>query len=539
MQAFTTKNWRQQAVSGLETIKSAFYPTNGGIALLCAALQMILLQPAFQTTDDMYLQCIASGYWTGEPHEALIFSHVWLGLFLKNLYTWQPALNWYVLFQVAVPMACCYTLVQGVFPGKIRRQTLPWVLGLYATVFAEAFLWPQYTVNAYLAGACGWFLWLQSPTRARLLAGFLFLGLSALLRSYCFWSISALALPLYGWQVYHTRRYRALLWPLLAAFGILALVQIEKIHYVRQWQEGSFMDYQIALDAIANGPNQWEQAPPGERYPEFRMLDEWWLLDPEHLGRAQVIQLSEGQRSRRFGRDALAYAYKQLSDDWHVLLLFGLLFWLCGLFQPRRRWQAYILLSSLALQWFLLVDFSRLPHRVMYPQLIALLFWALAFPPAPAFLRTRFQRGLAFLVLLLALAALYKKTELTRFVQRQWAYHEAFMARHPQELILYVGGPHNWDGIWQWRNPAVHSSRNALPLGWVSNTPAGDAVLRYHQLTHPARALLEHPERFIIAEPPQAVLQDYFRKFYGVQLEFSPMEAQGIYYKVAWHWEKK
>jgi hypothetical protein len=498
--------------------------------------QVTLLEPAFQTTDDMYLLGAACGYWTGAPHEALVFSHVGLGLLLKHLYLCWPWPNWYVLLHLAVQLLAVQVLLP---PLALRWRSL-----LYITVFAEAFLWPQYTISAYLCLGAGWHCWIQA-LRGRAGTGAWAGGLALqvlgnLIRPYCFGSMAVLALPLWlalWWRA--GRPWKPLLWPALALLIAGGLQLWEKQWYETHWHDGRFMDYQIALDALANGPNHWEArwqtpgTPPRVSHEAplpYRMLDEWWLLDKHYLGRNEVIQLAEGQRAWRFGRNTLDYARRMLADEWHIWLLGLGLMYLSGWHLRARRREALLLLGALALQWLLLLGLSRLPHRVLYPQLAVLLcwFWAL-YPPDMAALR---RRILAAAALLLALAGLYKKVQHTRFLETLWQQRQAFMAAHPDQLILYVGGPHNWDGMWSWRNPAPGSTRNSIPLGWLSNTPAGDAVWRYHQLDNLADALLATPDRFILAEPPPGLLEDYFQTYYGVQLHLTPVTADGVYWRI-------
>src|SRR3954470_23500301 len=58
-----------------------------------------LLEPTFQTNDDLQLAMIASG--TGislQPDEHLVFTNVLIGHLLKSLYTAWPSVAWYGLY---------------------------------------------------------------------------------------------------------------------------------------------------------------------------------------------------------------------------------------------------------------------------------------------------------------------------------------------------------------------------------------------------------------------------------------------------------
>lgn len=51
----------------------------------------------FGTNDDMLMMLLVSGIYTGEATEYIVFQNILIGLFLKQLYTFLPDINWYTL----------------------------------------------------------------------------------------------------------------------------------------------------------------------------------------------------------------------------------------------------------------------------------------------------------------------------------------------------------------------------------------------------------------------------------------------------------
>src|SRR5574340_1257988 len=80
----------------------------GLAALLNAILFGLFLAcgtPYYETNDDLSMQLIASGSFTGQPSEYLVFTNVVIGWVLRILYeTWNGP-NWYMIYLLAVHFA--------------------------------------------------------------------------------------------------------------------------------------------------------------------------------------------------------------------------------------------------------------------------------------------------------------------------------------------------------------------------------------------------------------------------------------------------
>src|SRR4051812_47652742 len=81
------------------------------VSFLFAAV-FTVLEPSFQTNDDLQLAMIASG--TGislQPDEHLVFTSVLIGHVLKALYTTWPSVAWYGLYLYAAQFLAQTTIL--------------------------------------------------------------------------------------------------------------------------------------------------------------------------------------------------------------------------------------------------------------------------------------------------------------------------------------------------------------------------------------------------------------------------------------------
>src|SRR5690242_15637487 len=58
--------------------------------------------PGYENNDDLGMQLIASGFYTGHPSECLVFTNFLLGLVLRCLYQVSVTHNWYLIYLVTV-----------------------------------------------------------------------------------------------------------------------------------------------------------------------------------------------------------------------------------------------------------------------------------------------------------------------------------------------------------------------------------------------------------------------------------------------------
>src|SRR6267142_3034143 len=57
---------------------------------------LIFLVPDYETNDDLAMQLIASGFYTGHPSEYLVFTSFAIGWMLRLLYEFSGSFNWYL-----------------------------------------------------------------------------------------------------------------------------------------------------------------------------------------------------------------------------------------------------------------------------------------------------------------------------------------------------------------------------------------------------------------------------------------------------------
>jgi hypothetical protein len=126
------------------------------LAPVVFVLSVIVFPPAFETNDDAVMSMYASGKGIGlVPDEHLIFTHPFIGLILRILYSNAPNLPWYGLYLLGTHLVT-HTIVAGILltyrPLRVAAFFfLSWMLtiGIYCTTHL------QFTTTSFLAAMGG------------------------------------------------------------------------------------------------------------------------------------------------------------------------------------------------------------------------------------------------------------------------------------------------------------------------------------------------------------------------------------------------
>jgi len=132
-------------------------------ALLGAALVNLILfglflacaTPVYETNDDLMMQLIASGFYTGHPDAHLVFTNILIGWVLRFFYGTWAGCNWYLIYLLAVHYLAL-TAIAFVVMARRGGWLSAWLYVLFFLVVeTHILLHLQFTTTAFLAGTAG------------------------------------------------------------------------------------------------------------------------------------------------------------------------------------------------------------------------------------------------------------------------------------------------------------------------------------------------------------------------------------------------
>ncbi|HRG69986.1 MAG TPA: hypothetical protein PLS73_14140, partial [Saprospiraceae bacterium] len=116
---------------------------------------LILLDPAYETSDDTMMNYIAAGTLNGEPSQYLVFSNYLEGVFLKWLFVRFPGINWYPLFLYSIQLLAFVQITYVLNKANGSRFFFGLYLLLYAIFVVYVIINLQFTSTAFLSGIAG------------------------------------------------------------------------------------------------------------------------------------------------------------------------------------------------------------------------------------------------------------------------------------------------------------------------------------------------------------------------------------------------
>jgi hypothetical protein len=518
--------------------------------ILVFAVVFIAATPAFDTNDDAVSFFQTSGCLTGTPDGRLIFSHPWVGGTLAWLYRILPGPNWYVWYLYGALLLSNVFITKLLLENAARtaateatgRKGLPSkaILGLAAgwnlLFFCTALLRPQYTLASMWLGAAGW-LWLycklpfrddsenSSTKRDGIMAALrrdkssylhffiatAFLLLSALVRWHAFLGISILLVPVLG---YHIKGRRRWLWFGFAAMAGLLLYFNEYLNQQQQPVETS-MAYQVAIDAVVNGPNNLNSENIKDKQftiNDLNLLKQWFWVDKTVFLPEKIIRLSDGIRQWRTPYQGLQHIMFYVSYNWLYVLVWlfvGPGLWIASAKVQRKRmlgaglWLCLVL-GALAIS-------SRTPFHVFFP-FVALLMAALSIVQQPDWAKLRWP-----LLVLMGIAqvfALNRSHENNSFSIAAYQRNTAQLRQNPATLYVVAGAAFPYEGSFSWwYHPEHDRLRNLLPSGYLIHTPLYNDVLRQWNMDNLATDLRRRNDVQLLGAPVEALEQFYLEKY--------------------------
>jgi|AGTN01.2.fsa_nt_gi hypothetical protein len=140
------------------------------VALFSAALVIFVGTPFFETNDDFTMMAITSGTaYVDKPDEHIIFSHIFIGMLLKQLYTAMPAVPWYGIYETAA-LFVGMSVITWLTLGKTRRplMMIGIAFGALLVTCARPLLLIQFTTTGTILSCAGALLLMECAERFHL-----------------------------------------------------------------------------------------------------------------------------------------------------------------------------------------------------------------------------------------------------------------------------------------------------------------------------------------------------------------------------------
>ncbi len=552
----------------------------GFAALLNAVLfgfLLAVLTPCYETNDDLNMQMIASGFYTGQPSEYLVFTNIVIGWPVRILYGLWSRGNWYLIYLLTV-----HYLALTAFAFLILSRRRYWLFavlyaGFFLMVEARILLNLQFTTTAFLAGTVGVILLVDGlqPGRPahwpKILVGIALITLMGLIREPVAPLLALISFPFlvegFGWKGWR----RLLLAGVVCTGLFLAFQAINRWYYQRDPAWAEFYQYNRLNGRIRVTPIKTfiRQAAPTVGWSENDawIFEHWYFSDPEVYGSASKLRvlmekLQKLPQPHRFsGRFASIYLALPTAlglDAGHLLKL-GLLSGVWCLFFAGARCGRYFatllaLYTVFVVLAILLLEMAYLPQRVAYCMplfMVAVcLYWASGFhvipPTSKDIQRSPGATWPTKLLCLTAKACIIVWAVLYASLLLSWARILSVTSGAAYYLKAEVD-PKLFEPLRTLLPPGqkpilipisfvaptpleeclfFHPFRENVPFflvpyGWLTQSPLFRQTLDQHQLSPYSLSLVDRPDVFFSMDPGWlGPLRTFYREHYKLEVRF-------------------
>ena len=538
--------------------------------------------PVYETNDDLTMQMIASGFYTGHPDGHLVFTNILIGWTLCFLYGAWPGCNWYLIYLLVIHFAALTAIAFLIVSRRGGWLFTLLYIGFFMFVEMHILLHPQFTTTAFLAGTAGLLLVVdgfQPGYQAywpKIIIGIAFVGLMCLIREHVALLLAIIACPFF------LERIGLAEWRRL--FGIslaCTFIFLKFLHGINRWPYqhdpawAEFSEYNRMRGEIHITPlAKWipEAAPAvGWSKNDGWMFSQFYFSDPEvyagvpkmhrFLDRLKILAQAEPPFSSRLSANFLFLPglFSHDSRDAGPVMDLAILnaIWCilaAGAF--RRRCLITLLVSyglCVGLVFYLLVT-ARLPERVSYniPLFInaICLYWATGFRNLPSavtrhdwldtflvpFWRARDYRLVALAVIPIWIA-LYL-LNLTELSQSLWSantsnqkleYISHKILRPIRTLLpaqktpLLIPMPLNslLEQCTFFYSSTEKTPFLLVPYGWITHSPLFNQILERNSLRPYSLSLVDRADVFFLMERRWLEpLRIFYREHYGLNVRF-------------------
>ncbi len=133
------------------------------ITIICFGVRLSL-------NDDVMIEDVLSGYYSGEPSAMTVYMRVPLSLMLTILYRIIPSVPWFMVFQCACFVCGFYLVLRRAlalcdYNKKNVILIITALLLVFSGLYAGSLIMLQYTVTAAMVGTVGIFMMLTTDTK--------------------------------------------------------------------------------------------------------------------------------------------------------------------------------------------------------------------------------------------------------------------------------------------------------------------------------------------------------------------------------------
>ena len=546
---------------------------------------LCLYTPSYETNDDVLMSMIASG--TGvnvSPDEHLVFTHVLIGLLLKQLYTNCPSIPWYALYLLSINYLAHVAVVYALLVWHYRRVVVVSYFLLFATVGVVLITKLQFTSTAVWATECGLFVALNgllskpknyggSQTFA---TGLALMVLGSLVRfdSYlAALAISIVPLTVLVWQLDRKVDQGSRIWKSglalivvsqCAAFG---LHSFHHAYYTQnpEWREFlAFNPYRVKFNDYCwtsyTEDSQFVFQKANWTKNDHSMITSYFYDDPDVFGRDKLQTIIEG-----FSWGTNAIRLKKIANWWKEILLNPLLWpiWMTIAYPIQRARNPRFVVGHFLLLtvWIDAVIFGLMllknpPSRVYYPlfafqSLYLLILLRCEVTPKLLeatesmaerpnfgsnfirsdgfFLQGRLPQMSALIAILgISLGQLLVFRCSNEAVSGNRQLHADIARIDPQqdELFICWGDRFPYESILPLESPDAWRNLHLYCLGWLQQSPINDTVKKRFGIDRLAVSMVEKPGIYVLgsAETNRVYLEsefDYYRTFVRERYQLS------------------
>lgn len=489
--------------------------------LLLFAGFFLIFTPVYQTNDDTAMNMIVSGLCLSPESDAhLLYSHIFIGSFLKYLYSISNQIPWYGLYLISAHFIALFFISYALFFKDFNWFKLFFYLLFF--FLAELFFLQQiqFTSTALILGFAGSFLLfrgLEFNSRKYLFLAFLVFIIAFMIRPVMVLFVLILASPLFL-KAINFKKETILVFSLLF-LSFLGLQKANTSAYKNHQGWENFYEwnrYKAALNDYQRAdydshPEVFNNA--GWSEVDYQLFRKWFFAEPKVYGLEPLKEIHQNLPAAQIRSPHVIADYlKKMPFSQMALILFSasLLFFIDI---KNRKYILAIQALTIALAIALLL-YLKFPIRISYPFICFSILSGILFVKMPL---KKWLYGPCLLLFILSIFSF--KKNLDRNKKSKKAFNRSsqlIQGLNPQKEQLYVAWTNAsaFDNIIQPlnENRNLTEKLNLIYYGGISNTPIYNKQLAHFKISDIHQALYqgENQNLFMLSSPDFLVLYDRF-----------------------------
>ncbi len=388
-----------------------------------------LLPVQFESNDDPIMLLIASGKYSGQPDNHLVFINFLIGEMLALLYTWIPAFEWYTLLLAVCNIISIATLI------KLTRSSsnsigIKWLTAfLLICIFIHSSLVLQFTRTAFLLAIAG-----ISTIRfsKNYILGITLFIIGSLIRLEAAYLTLLLSIPLIT-PVKLIPSFRLDYFQIKILFALVLLSGTLKfadyIHYESDPDWKSYAEFNRIRGKINDNPNVYQRnltPPNGVMQADFDLL-KLFTLNPASLNVEQLNEI-HNKASKTPTKTKLSFAISTAHQYIQFFALLLILAIISFIYSKQNRLTILGLIAIFGLAIGYIALNASVKERIFFPALFCSAIYVLFLTQPP--------KGRLALVSIKILIVLLSSTSLLKSINKiQYRINSKDLASRQFEMI--------------------------------------------------------------------------------------------------------